>query len=51
MRSHQVLAKCDKHGTLTAAGREKGMEIAREHRKDTQKDLDRRAKEAASEKK
>ncbi len=47
----EALAKCDKHGTLTAAGREKGMEIAREHRKDTQKDLDRRAKEAASEKK
>jgi hypothetical protein len=39
-----ALAKCIKHGTLTAKGRAKGAEIVAEHKKDTQEDLDRRAK-------
>ncbi len=47
----EALAKCKKHGTLTDHGREKGREIARGHRKDTQDDLDRRAREAAEDKK
>jgi hypothetical protein len=42
----KALMKCKKHGTLTARGREKGAEIVRDHKKDTQEDLDRRAKEA-----
>lgn len=42
-----ALAKCDKHGTITAKGREKGAEIVAEHKKDTLEDLERRAKKAA----
>lgn len=45
-----ALEKCKKYGTLTAKGREKGMEIARDHKKDTQEDLDRRAKKNAKSK-
>ena len=41
----EALAKCKKHGTLTDAGRAKGREIVREHKKDVQEDLDRRAAE------
>lgn len=40
----EALAKCKKHGTLTAKGREKGAEIVAEHKDATQKDLDRRAR-------
>lgn len=39
-----ALAKCRKHGTLTAKGRAKGTEIVAEHKKDTVEDLERRAK-------
>ena len=42
-----ALAKCKNYSTMTEEGRLKGMEIAREHRKDTQEDLDRRAKKDA----
>lgn len=41
-----ALAKCDKHGTITAKGREKGAEIVAEHKKDTIEDLERRATKA-----
>lgn len=44
-----ALAECDKHGTITAKGREKGAEIVAEHKKDTVEDLERRAKKAAKE--
>ncbi len=47
----EALSDCKKHGTLTDQGRAKGREIAREYRKDTQEDLDRRAREAAEDKK
>lgn len=46
VRGQEALAKCKKHGTLTDEGREKGAEIVRDHLKDTQEDLDRRAAEA-----
>lgn len=39
-----ALAKCRKHGTMTARGRAKAAEIVVEHKADTQEDLDRRAK-------
>ncbi len=39
-----ALAKCEKYGTMTEKGRQKGQEIAAEHKDATQKDLDRRAK-------
>ena len=42
----EALAKCHKHGTLTAKGLAKGAEIVAEHKKDTQEDLDRRARKA-----
>ena len=45
----EAVSKCAKYGTLTDRGREKGKEIAREHRKDTQEDLDRRARQATKE--
>ncbi|RMH22261.1 MAG: DUF2846 domain-containing protein [Acidobacteria bacterium] len=41
-----ALAKCGRNATMTDKGREKGEEIAREHKDATQKDLDRRAKKA-----
>ncbi|HEX6851977.1 MAG TPA: DUF2846 domain-containing protein [Candidatus Polarisedimenticolaceae bacterium] len=41
-----ALAKCKKHGTMTARGRAKADEIVAEHKKDTQEDLDRRAEKA-----
>jgi len=41
-----ALAKCKKHGTMTAKGRAEGARIVAEHKKDTQEDLDRRAEEA-----
>ncbi len=44
-----ALAKCKKHSIMTEEGRLKGMEIARDHRKDTQEDLDRRARKEAKE--
>ncbi len=44
-----ALAKCKKHSTMTEEGRLKGLEIARDHRKDTQEDLDRRARKEAKE--
>jgi Protein of unknown function (DUF2846) len=44
-----ALDKCKKHGTMTERGREKGAEIVREHKADTQKDLERRAKKAEKE--
>jgi hypothetical protein len=46
----KALMKCKKHGTLTAKGREKGAEIVRDHKKDTQEDLDRRAKKEEKDK-
>jgi len=50
-----VLDKCEKRAVMTARGVEKAKEIALEHKKDTQEDLDRRAakeaKEQAKEKK
>ncbi|MBZ5640977.1 MAG: DUF2846 domain-containing protein [Acidobacteriia bacterium] len=39
-----ALDKCKKHAVMTAQGIEKGKEIARDHLKDTQEDLDRRAR-------
>jgi len=44
-----ALGKCKHHTTMTAKGVEKGKEIAREHKADTQEDIDRRAKKAAKE--
>jgi hypothetical protein len=38
-----ALAKCRKHGTMTAKGRAKAAEIVLEHKTDTVEDLDRRA--------
>lgn len=49
VRGEEALAKCKKYGTMTDKGREKGAEIARDHLKDTQEDLDRRAAEAEKE--
>lgn len=42
----EALGKCSKHGTLTERGRAKGAELARDHRKDADEDLARRAEEA-----
>jgi hypothetical protein len=47
----KALAKCAKHGTLTAKGREQGMKIAREYKDRTAEDLERRAKKEEKEKK
>ncbi len=46
----KALADCSKHGTMTDTGREKGKEIARDYKKNTQEDLDRRAREAKEKK-
>jgi hypothetical protein len=46
----EALEKCDKYGTMTARGLAKGEELAREHRKDVEEDLARRAAEEAQEK-
>ena len=42
----KALAKCAKHGTMTAKGQEKGAEIVAEHKEATAKDLERRKREA-----
>ena len=42
----EALARCKKHGTMTEEGRRKGAEIVRDHLRDIQEDLDRRAAEA-----
>ena len=43
-----ALAQCKKHGTMTEKGRAKGAEIVIKNKKDTQEDLDRRAKSGSS---
>jgi hypothetical protein len=43
----RLLDKCGRSATLTERGRVRGLEIAREHKDATRKDLDRRARKAA----
>lgn len=46
----EALSKCKKHGTLGEKGREQGRDYAARLKPNVQKDLDRRAREAAEEK-
>ena len=43
----RLMEKCSRYATMTDRGRARGVEIAKEHKDSTQKDLERRAKKAA----
>jgi len=47
----EALGKCKKHGTITDKGRDQGKEYAATLKPNVQEDLERRAREAAEEKK